>query len=172
MGIVGHRGVDLYLISPVSEHNIKFRKWNRGWLLKFKLLLDKSPESIELYSESARQVFKFPVDPKRLKKAASLLNTTLPKKPPTSPLTRKQFLKALESASPAISMIEVSKVRSQFDYEEGWIEVADVDFPHRQVQSVSVHSPSFEAVKKIVEQLEPGSDLDVMNYLDACRRWG
>ena len=172
MGIVDHQGVDLYLISPASEHNIKLRKWNRGWLLKFKLLLDKSPDSIELYSESARQVFKFPVEPKRLKRAASLLNTTLPKKSPALPLTRKQFLKALESASPAISMVEVSKVRSQFDCEEGWIEVADVDFPHRQVQSVSVHSPSLEAVKRIVEQLEPGSDLDVMNYLDACRRWG
>jgi hypothetical protein len=114
----------------------------------------------------------FPVDPMLLSKAASLLNTTLKKKPPAVPLTRKQLLKALESASPAISLVEVSKVRSQFECKEGWIELADVDFPHRRIQSVSVHSPSLEAVKRIVEELEPDSNLQVMNYLDACRRWG
>jgi len=172
MGIVDHRGVDLYFVSPTSDHNIKLRKWNRGWLLKFKLLLEKNSDSVELYSESARQVYKFPVDPKRLSKAASLLNTTLRKKPPATALSRKQLVKALESASPAISMIEVSKVRSQFDCEEAWIELADVDFPHRKVQSVSIHSPNLEAVNRIVEELHPGSDLEVMNYLEACRRWG
>jgi len=172
MGIMGHRGVDLYFVSPASEHNIKLRKWHRGWLLKFKLLLDRSPDSIELYSESASQVYKFPVGPKRLVRAAALLNTALPKKPPASELSRKQFLKALQSASPAISMVEVSKVRSQFDCEEGWIELAETNFPHRRIQSVSVHSPNLEAVKRIVEQLDPDSDLEVMNYLLACMRWG
>ncbi|HYP25720.1 MAG TPA: hypothetical protein VE262_03290 [Blastocatellia bacterium] len=171
MGIVGHSGVDLYLVSPASEHNIKLRKWDRGWLLKFKLLLDKSPDLIELYSESARQVYRFPIDPKRLTKAASLLNTTLRKKPSAPELTRKQFLKALESASPAISTVEVAKVRSQFECEEGWIELAEVDFPKRKVSSVSVHASSLEAVQRIVEQIDPGPKLKVMNYLEACKRW-
>lgn len=173
LGVAGHRWTDVYLISDASEHNIKLRRWSGEWLLKFKLLLEKRPDNIELYSESATEIFKFPVDAERLRRAAELLESELPEV-----LTSKRqysqdsFMDALANASPPVSKIKVSKMRSQFECEGGWIELADATFPARNVGSISIHSPEIEVVERTLEYLNLGPELEPMNYVEACRRWG
>src|SRR5687767_7471840 len=55
-------GQDLYFISPNSDHNIKLRKTiGSDWILKFKLLLATEAHSIELYQESDKIIYRFPV---------------------------------------------------------------------------------------------------------------
>jgi hypothetical protein len=41
---------DVYLISPLSDQNVKLRWYFSGLYLKFKLLLDTKPGQIELYN--------------------------------------------------------------------------------------------------------------------------
>ena len=71
-----------------------------------------------------------------------------------------------------MSKTRVSKRRSQYQFEKGWLEMADVKFPTRDIQSVSVHSSEIEVVKEMIERLQPGDELEPMNYIEACRRWG
>ena len=172
MGIHNNRGTDLYLISEESDQNVKLRKWGAEWLLKLKLLVDKAERAIELYSESSTMVFRFPVSEGELLFAAHLLGVH-----PKTPLeydsfTDEQFINALVSASPPATKVEVSKMRSQFDFDGGWVELAHVVFPGKTVQSLSVHSPERETVEKILDSFELGAELEVMNYVEACRRWG
>src|ERR1700754_4361685 len=70
---------DIYLIPPVSEQNVKLRLTDKGWVLKFKLLLEQRPDGIELYHESARWTFPFPINQARLQEAASLLDVRITK---------------------------------------------------------------------------------------------
>src|SRR4051812_27164278 len=69
---------DVYLIPPVSEQNVKLRLTDRGWVLKFKLLLEKQQDGIELYHETARWTFAFPIRLMTMQQAARLLDVTLP----------------------------------------------------------------------------------------------
>ena len=162
---------DIYLIPPVSEQNVKLRLTDRGWVLKFKLLLEKQPDGIELYHETARWTFAFPIRLTTMQQAARLLDATLPEAAlRRESFTQKQMIAALRAATPAVVQVETKKVRSQYQFEGGWLEIADVDFGSRQIHSLSLHSPSIEVVKRMIEQLHPDNSLTVMNYVEACRR--
>lgn len=162
---------DIYLIPPVSEQNVKLRLADRGWVLKFKLLLEKQQDGIELYHETARWTFAFPIGLTTMQQAARLLAVTLPEAVLRHErFTQKQMIAALRAATPAVVRVETKKVRSQYQFEGGWLEIADVDFGSRQIQSLSLHSPNIEVVKRMIKQLHPDNSLTVMNYVEACRR--
>jgi hypothetical protein len=162
---------DIYLIPPVGEQNVKLRLTDRGWVLKFKLLLEKQPDGIELYHETARWTYAFPISLPTLQQAARLLDVNLPETAlRRESFTREQAIAALSAATPAVAQVETKKVRSQYQFEGGWLEIADVDFGSRQIQSLSLHSPSIEVVKRMIEQRHPDNSMRVMNYVEACRR--
>ncbi len=173
LGVSDVRGDDIYLVSPRSDQNVKLRRYASGCVLKVKVLFTTKPGPLELYNESAEFTYQFPVSLDTLKDAARLLRT----KPRTTALTRasfgeEEFIKALTESSPGIAAKRVSKRRSQYQFENGWLELADVSFARRSIQSVSVHSSEIKAVKEMIEHLDPGDELEPMNYIEACRRWG
>jgi hypothetical protein len=173
MGIKDIQGEDLYLISPDSDQNIKLRRSPAGWVLKFKLLFATRTTPIELYRESAEYTYPLPVPLDRVKEAAVLLATSLPR---TSLDDDRLFdfeklINSLAGSSPSVVDTSVSKIRSQFAFENGWFELADVDFEQCSTQSISVNSRDLDVVKEVTKQLETGK-LEVMNYVEACRRWG
>lgn len=172
-GIDDLRGEDLYLVSPLSDQNVKLRKYAKGWVLKFKLLLESEPGGFELYKESARLTYRMPVKFDELKAAADLLSIELPENDLKSDVFEEpDFVNALASSSPPAHETRVSKRRSQYQYGDGWIELADVEFETRGVQSISLNSASLESVRVMLESLQPGDTLETMNYIEACRRWG
>jgi hypothetical protein len=174
MGLKDIQGEDLYLISPDSDQNVKFRRSVNGWVLKFKLLFETRTAPFELYSESTELMYPFPVPMDRVKEAAVLLATSLPPAvlADDQPFNFDRFINALARSSPPITETSVSKVRSQFAFENGWFELADVEFEQRSTQSISVNSRDLKVVKEMTKQIETGKELEVMNYIEACRRWG
>jgi hypothetical protein len=172
LGIADHPGTDLYLISEASDQNVKLRKWRSEWLLKFKLLISKAPREVELYRESSTTVYNFPVSYDELQFAASLLDVHLKTPLDKNSFTDSDFINALISSSPPAIKVEVSKLRSQYDFGDGWVELAHVSFPARRTQTLSIHSAERETVEKILEFLQPGREMEAMNYVEACRRWG
>lgn len=170
MALVNIEGEDLYFISPNSDHNVKLRKHDDRWILKFKLLLGGAPGDAELYNESAAFTYSFPVGPDQLTFAAGLLRVGL-RREPASALNHDEFTRELEKASPSVRSARVKKVRSQFEFEGGWLELADVQFAKHHIQSISIHSADKETVELMRERLAPGNGWEVMNYVEACRRW-
>lgn len=167
------RGDDIYLISPHSDQNVKLRRYASGCVLKLKLLLETKTAPFELYNESAEFTYQFPVSLDRLKDAARLLGVTLPVAALSIvSLDEVEFVKALAESSPAVAETRVSKKRSQYQFENGWLELADVKFATSEIQSVSVHSPDIEVEREMIARLQPGDALEPMNYIEACRRWG
>jgi hypothetical protein len=173
MGIKDIQGEDLYLVSPDSDQNLKLRRSPGGWVLKFKLLFETRTAPIELYSESAEYTYQLPVPLDRVKEAAVLLATRLPKKTlgEDGLFDFEKLINALGKSSPSIVDTSVTKIRSQFAFENGWFELADVEFEQRSTQSISVNSHDLEVVKEATKELDAGK-LEVMNYVEACRRWG
>ena len=170
-GIRNLTGTDLYLIPPVSEQNVKLRLTDRGWMLKFKMLLAKHTNGIELYHETARWTFAFPVSLTTMQEAARLLDVSLPGAAlRQDSFTKEQLLIALGAATPAVVQVETQKVRSQYHFDGGWVEIVAVDFGSRRVESLSLHSPDIEVVGRMIEQFHPDNSLTVMNYVEACRR--
>src|SRR5262249_10643488 len=166
-------GEDVYLVSPLSNQNLKLRKYSGGWLLKFKLLLETRPGSFELYKETAEFTYPFPVSIDTLKGTARLLAIKLPDNVlSVEKFAEQDFVQALAQSSPPALERHVSKRRSQYQLENGWIELADVEFRNRRIQSLSVNSTEFEAVQEMVSRLDPSGELEAMNYIEACRRWG
>jgi hypothetical protein len=170
MELINIGGEDLYLISPNSNHNVKLRRYDGRWILKFKLLIKAVPGDSELYNESAAFTYPFPVGLDQLTFAASLLRVEL-KNEPASALSPDEFTRELEKASPSVKSAHVKKKRSQFEFEGGWLELADVEFAKHHIQSISIHSPNKETVEQMRERLAPGNGWEVMNYVEACRRW-
>jgi len=172
-GLSDLRGEDIYLISPLSDQNVKLRRYAHGWVLKLKLLFETKPGRFELYVESAEFTYPFPVSIDRLKDAARLLCVTLPAGAPSmATLEEPEFVGVLAKASPEVTETRVSKRRSQYQFDGGWLELADVKFQTRQIQSLSVHSPEIEVVRRMIDRLQPGAEMEPMNYIEACRRWG
>ncbi|MEW6129156.1 MAG: hypothetical protein AB1757_19105 [Acidobacteriota bacterium] len=164
-------GQDLYLISSTSKHNIKLRKSiGSAWVLKFKLLLKSSAAKIELYSESNKKTFRFPLKPRTLKDTCNLLNVSIPKIK-TTKIKAEKFIKLFAQASPEIQLLLVGKVRSQYQTPFGWIEIAEVTFPSRRIQSISLHAFDRKDINKMLKDLPVNKKLKVMNYLEACRKW-
>jgi hypothetical protein len=173
LGVSDFRGDDIYLVAPRSDQNVKLRRYTSGWVLKLKLLFETRRGSFELYNESAEFTYRFPVSLDTLKEAARLLEVKLPDAVlSTATFIEEDFVKALAESSPAVAETKVSKTRSQYQFENGWLELADVTFAKNNVQSVSIHSPDIEVVKEMVNRLQPGDELEPMNYIEACRRWG
>lgn len=172
-GLSDLRGEDIYLVAPYNDQNVKLRSYSSGWLLKLKFLCETKPGPFEHYDESAEFTYRFPVTPGTLKEAARLLNVTLPEAAlQTASYDEKGFVSALAASSPAVTQTPVSKRRSQYEFEGGWLELADAIFAARSIQSLSIHSPSLEVVREMLERLRPGDELEAMNYIEACRRWG
>ncbi|HKP12962.1 MAG TPA: hypothetical protein VJZ91_12655 [Blastocatellia bacterium] len=170
-GIRDIKATDIYLISRTSEQNVKLRLTDRGWLLKFKLLLEKREDGIELYHETARWTYAFPLSLAVMQEAARLLDVALPEAAlRAGSFNEAEAVATFEAATPAVVSVETRKVRSQYQFKGGWLEVADVDFGTRQIQSLSLHSPRVAVVEQMVERLHPDSGLTVMNYVEACRR--
>ncbi len=164
-------GQDLYFVSPVSEHNLKLRKSiGTPWILKFKLLLKTETAGVELYLESNKKTFRFPVKPKVIKETAGLLKVELPEGK-LAKMNSRKFIKLFAQSSPPISLILVGKVRSQYQLPQGWIEIADITFPKKRAQSISLHAFKRRDVEKMLDEIQPGGKLKVMNYLEACRKW-
>jgi hypothetical protein len=173
MGLSDLRGEDIYLISESSDQNVKLRESAAGCFLKFKLLLATKPGAIELYRESARFTHKFPVSFKHLKEAARLLEVTLPEAiEKRAKFDEAALVKLLVKSSPPAIKIKVKKKRSQYLFSGGWLEMADVVFARKRIQSISIHSPDIEVVKGMIKRLNTAGEMEVMNYIEACRRWG
>jgi hypothetical protein len=166
-------GQDLYLISPSSDHNIKLRKSFGGdWVLKFKLLLKTEARLIELYHESEKKSFRFPVSSRVVEETAQLLNVTLSEsKRQDEKLTDAQFLNVFAQAMPALLQVSVGKIRSQYQFANGWVELADVRFPQAHLQSISLHAFALEGIEAMLNELQIDDQFEAMNYLEACRRW-
>ena len=163
-------GTDIYLISPASNQNIKLRLTEKRWVMKFKLLLAKRDDGIELYHETARWTYPFPVGIEVMKEAARLLDVTLADAAlEGGALSEAESVAAFRAATPAVVSVETRKVRSQYQLDGGWLEIANVDFGSRQTQSLSLHSPNVAVVERMVEQFHPDNSLTVMNYVEACR---
>jgi hypothetical protein len=172
-GISDLHGEDLYLVSPESDQNVKLRRSEGGWMLKLKLLIETRAEQYELYNEAAELIYQFPVSADQLKAAALLLGVTLSRDPQSSDcFTDEQFTLSLAQACPPVPTTRVSKRRSQYQFDGGWVELAEVAFQCREVESISIHSPEIKTVKAIIDELDPGDGLEPMNYIVACRRWG
>ncbi|HXG94004.1 MAG TPA: hypothetical protein VNN73_16790 [Blastocatellia bacterium] len=172
LGIENQSEDDTYLVSAVSDQNVKLRNYASGTVLKLKLLFAAGPDLIELYDESATYIHRFPVTRREVEETAHLLRVKLGKIAfAIDSFTPAEFISALEKSSPPVMKVDVSKRRTQYDFGEGWIEVADVIFPHHQVQTISIQSPDFEVVKGMLMKLRPSDELEAMNYVEACRRW-
>ncbi|HKV40127.1 MAG TPA: hypothetical protein VJX67_13015 [Blastocatellia bacterium] len=165
---------DIYFISEANDQNVKLRKTNALWVLKFKLLLETGPDSIELYQESVNQVYQLPAGNQQVEEAARLLDITLPPDFETNGarLDRDALVRVFSRSSPPTRIVGVPKVRSQFLIEGGWVELADVVFPNRETQSISIQAYERSVVKRLLSQLKVGADLAVLNYVQACRIWG
>lgn len=170
MSLINIEGKDVYFIAPKSDHNIKLRKYDDRWLLKFKLLIGGAPGEAELYNESAAYTYSFPVNRDKLKATAGLLRVKL-MDVPAARLNADDFTRALCEASPPVAPAEVNKKRSQFEFDVGWIELAEVWFARHHTNSISIHSPDREAVERMRQLLPLGEGWEVMNYVEACRRW-
>jgi hypothetical protein len=173
MGIKGQQGFDEYFISTESEQNVKIRKYRTGSVLKFKFLLSMGDDGIELYAENPDYTYRFPLNIEHLRKSARLLRLEIPAiEPEATELSTEQFSEWLLKPAPAVSMIGVEKRRWQFDCDGGWLELADIAIKGQTLRTISIHSPELAIVEDIKTRIGPGNDLDVMNYVKACRRWG
>ena len=165
--------LDIYLISQTSNQNIKLRLLCSRWVLKLKLLLETTQDRIDLYRESLSMVYDLPVAVEPVLETARLLETMLPSRAyEAREVGREELIELFRSASPPVRVVEVPKVRSQFVIERGWIEIADAKFPNVDTQTISIHSHDLKEIEKTLSEFEPLQDLDVMNYVEACRRWG
>jgi len=173
MGIRDLSGEDIYLVSPVSDQNVKLRLSQSDWLLKFKLLLETHDKQFELYEESARYTYSLPVSASVVTEAAQLLRVQLPSDfDSRARFDLARLISILGRATPHVGVASTRKRRSQFTVEGGWIELATVSFTSFDTQSVSVNSTELQNVVDNVAMLKAPSSLEVMNYIQACRRWG
>jgi len=172
-GIVGRPDYDTYLISPNTDNNIKLRDVDGRPVLKLKPLLESRTDSIELYQESMDMVYEFPVAKSVFDRVCLLLGTA-----PAGDLSSIQsfgaegLIRTLSTCRPAIKTVPVTKTRSQYVVPSGWVELADMLFPRKRTQSISIHSYQSQVVKRTIEELKIREGLKAMNYVQACRMWG
>lgn len=160
-GEPGVEGEDLYLISDATDQNVKLR----GAALKLKPLLARLGDGLELYEESARLVFELPATPDAIAKAASLLGVHVAA---GSALGRDELLALI---GPDVLQLSVRKRRTQYTVGDGWVELADLEFPAARVRSLGIQSSSLAETRRIRDLLDPGCSLAPMSYVEACRRW-
>src|ERR1700720_47587 len=128
-GLVDVDGEDIYLVSPSSDQNVKFRKYPGGWVLKFKLLLETKSGAFELYNERPEFTYRLPVSIDLLKKTADLLAVELPEANlSVESFNEVDFVRAFAQATPPVAECRVAKRRSKYKFEDGGLELAEVKF--------------------------------------------
>jgi hypothetical protein len=173
-GLRAFADLDIYLISSRNNQNVKLRRAGANWVLKLKPLLRTTAASIDLYQESFETVYPLPVSIGRIEAAARLLETDLPA---AASKQKEAFdfaslVEMFQFATPPVAVVEVPKVRTQFLIDGGWIEMADARFPKLDTQTISIHSTELRNVEETLARTEGVQGLEVMNYVEACRRWG
>lgn len=163
----GERNVendDLYFVSSLTEQNVKLR--GDGALLKLKPLLVRLADGLELYEETERLLFAMPAQPRAVAMAAGLLGVTA---------TVDAHVDSVELAAllalPEVRSVRARKRRTQYSVGDGWVELADVEFPRETVRSLGVQSRALDETRRIRELLDPNGELAPVNYVEACRRW-
>src|SRR5262249_19595037 len=154
-GIVGRPEFDTYLISPSTDNNIKLRDLDGRSVLKLKPLLESRADAIELYHESIDMIYEFPVAKSVFDRVCLLLGTG-----PAGDFSSIQsfgaegLIRTLSTCRPPVNTVQVSKTRSQFVVQSGWVELADMLFPRKRTQSISIHSYQSQVVKRTLEDLK------------------
>ncbi len=155
---------DLYFVSSLTEQNVKLRA--DGAMLKLKPRLVRLADGLELYEETMRLLFAMPAEPRAVTMAAGLLGVTAPV---DTPVDADAFAALLDT--PAVRSVRARKRRTQYSVGDGWVELADVEFPREAVRSIGMQSRSLDETRRIRELLDPNLELAPVNYVEACRRW-
>jgi hypothetical protein len=172
MGIQDVSGEDVYFISPFSEQNVKLRLSSAGWVLKFKLLVEARPDGFELYDESVLFTYLVPVNRRTILEAAGLLNVTLSGEAlKEETLGAGELQETMAGTSPPVEVVRIQKTRSQYQFEDGWFELAQVRCESNECQSFSIHSTDLRVVERALSELPASGGLEPMNYVQACRKW-
>jgi hypothetical protein len=172
MGVLERREHDIYFVAPANDQNIKLREDAGHWVLKLKVLLARAGPGKELYREDPRKVFGFPLSRETIESAASLLDIRIPDEPPSELAGVADLRQLIARSLPLVTVVEVFKSRSQFQIDNGWLELAQVDFPGRRTESLSIHSAEVTVLERWLANLAPDKKLLRMNYVEACRLWG
>lgn len=155
---------DLYFVSDATEQNVKLR--NGGGLLKIKPFYGRLDDGCELYEEAYRLAYALPVTPEAASFAAALLGLDLGA---DGPLSRDELVAAMDA--PPVSVVRVEKRRTQYADGDGWIEIAEIEFPRATVASLGVQSTSLAETRRVRDAVDPDRLLHPMCYVGACRRW-
>jgi hypothetical protein len=159
-------GDDLYLVSSLTDQNVKLRA--DGGLLKLKPRLAALADGCELFEETARLIWTTPVPAAAVAKAAALLGVAVDA---GEPLDAERLRRAFEAA-PEVRLVRARKRRTQYAIGEAWVELADVVFPRGAVRTIGVQSPRLDETRRVRDLVDPDGLLSPLGYVDACRRWG
>ena len=172
MGVLERPEHDIYLVSPANDQNLKLRKDGANWVLKVKVLLNKVGPGTELYREDPAQVFGFPLSPETVESAAALLAIRPPDEPClANPVNVDDFKRIMTGATPPVRAVEVFKIRSQYAINDGWLELASVEFPRNTTDSIAIQAAEISVLQRSVAAFAPDQNLVEMNYVEACRIW-
>ena len=157
---------DLYLISTLTDQNVKLRE--DGGLLKLKPLLARLDGGFELYEETARLVFEMPAPPDAIRMAGGLLGVALEV---AAPLGLDDLLARCAADAPEVRAVHVRKRRTQYAARDGWLELAELEFPRETVRSLGIQSRRLDRTRALRDEVDPDGLLEPLGYVAACRRW-
>jgi len=157
---------DLYLISALTDQNVKLRE--DGGQLKLKPLLARVDGGFELYEETERLIFAMPASPEAIRMAAGLLGVALEV---AAPLGLEALLARFAAEAPEVRSVHVRKRRTQYAVEDGWIELAELEFPCGRVESLGIQSRRLDRTRAIRDEVDPEHALEPLGYVAACRLW-
>jgi hypothetical protein len=157
---------DLYLISTLTDQNVKLRE--DGGQLKLKPLLARVGGGFELYEETERLVFPMPAPPEAIRMAGGLLGIALET---AAPLGLEDLLARLAADAPEVTAVRVRKRRTQYAAGDGWIEIAELEFPGGSVRSLGIQSRRLDRTRALRHEVDPERALEPLGYVAACRRW-
>jgi hypothetical protein len=155
---------DLYLISTLTDQNVKLR--GSGGQLKLKPLLVRLDGGFELYEETERLVFPMPAPPDAIRMAAGLLGIAVET---AAPLGLDALLDRLAAGAPEVTAVRVRKLRTQYAAGDGWIELAELEFPGARVRSLGIQSRRLELTRALRDEVDPDRVLEPLGYVAACR---
>jgi hypothetical protein len=164
-GIGNGTGEDFYFVSELTDQNVKLRGDD---VLKLKPLLVRLEDGVELYEETSRLTYELPAPAEAVEKAGHLLGVALE---PSAAMDSFAVRSAFARVS-SVRFVPVKKQRTQYTVGDGWVEVAELEFPSATVRSLGVQSPSLAETRRLRDLLDPARALRPLNYVEACRRWG
>jgi hypothetical protein len=166
-GAPGVENEDLYLISALTDQNVKLRE--DGGQLKLKPMLARLDDGFELYEETERLVFPMPAAPGAVRMACGLLGVAFEA---ARPLALDELLGRLAAEAPEVTAVRVRKRRTQYAAGDGWIELAELEFPRAAVRTLGIQSPRLDLTRALRDEVDPDRALEPLGYVAACRRWG